>query len=260
MSGYWDAIGRAALGQAGTAVPRPRSIFESDATDPSLAGFDEGESETDAEPSPVAPVSNPVVPASTVTALQGSDRQVQPVVAVPLEDSTDDDQQAADNSSAQPHLAEPQIPALPRASEPKPEDPKTLRIVERLEIHRLETSPLVTEVRLASAEADRGPEASSQPVVVPANPEGREGSALAEPEQRNESIEPRVTVAAEPIDVVADLPAPAQELPPLVIEIDRIDIRIESQTAAIPAASRRRETATVPSLHEYLEQQGGASR
>jgi hypothetical protein len=121
---------------------------------------------------------------------------------------------------------------------------------------------------------------------IHAIPEPGSASSVAQPIDRDESkhlaearepAEPAPTAAAaQPfpndattaiaIPTTADLPAPIErreapvQLAPLVIEIERIDIRLvpEQPPPAPIRATRRADSTDVPSLNDYLARRSGA--
>jgi hypothetical protein len=144
---------------------------------------------------------------------------------------------------------------------PEPREQTVLRTVERLELRRVETSDLVT-VAVPTSKPEERPSSTpraSVPLPVPAATEPEDD--FQSPDQ--DAVDVPVALAAEPRVVVSEpthLPAPAQE-PALVIEIDRIDIRIEPERAAPPAPPRRRpDPGTMPSLSEYLARRSESPR
>jgi hypothetical protein len=123
----------------------------------------------------------------------------------------------------------------------------THRLVESLEISR--TAEHLVEVPVPAPPLL--PAAESRRLEAP-RPAESAGAVPAAPDVP-------ISVVAEP-RVAAAVVQPAAPAPPLVIEIDRIDIRIESPVAAPPPPTRRRDTAAAPALGEYLERRSGASR
>ena len=128
---------------------------------------------------------------------------------------------------------------------------------------RIETIHTIAEP--APRESQRAePAALPAPVVaMPTAPAADDRRDTAEGTVRDDVASPMPLVAvAEPSHAIAELPAPeaAHEVQPLVIEIDRIDIRIESETPVVPVIPRRRERETVPSLDDYLQRRSEGRR
>jgi hypothetical protein len=136
--------------------------------------------------------------------------------------------------------------------------------IERLETQRVERFERVdvslVPVRAApeGARVDHDREAREEPTP-------REAAAAARPAR--EAIEsPAMNVVALPL---ASAPVQASHAPrageaaprPLVVEIDRIDIRIEAERPApAPRASRSRDEGPAPSLDAYLARRTEGSR
>ncbi len=128
-------------------------------------------------------------------------------------------------------------------------------------MHRIERETLVREA------APPGVEPAGE--QARADDSGESAGSLATPPEAAVPLVARAGDAQQPavavaIPVVASAPAeeraaPTRELPPLVIEIDRIDVRIEPEpVVAQPARSARRADSTVPSLADYLARRSGA--
>jgi hypothetical protein len=138
--------------------------------------------------------------------------------------------------------------AVPVAAAPK-------ETVRQVEIHRNEstrTNVQVIENRQPPGEPAEALSTTPAPQIVPVQQSSRD-------EPSRVVAEPPAIVVAEPISGAAlpDRPAPAPEMPPLVIEIGRIDIRIESETAPHPPAAKRRDPAPAISLDDFLARRGG---
>jgi hypothetical protein len=262
MSGYWDAVARAALDLPAAATPRPRSRFEPDAAEPAVEALELEEEGTDA--TTMAPghraeaAAGPASAAPVEVHHQTSDRTAETVRAEPVPIPArpgplpTPDREAGTKPSTGPAAAV-STPGTP---------PPTLRevhYVDRVEVHRVERTQTVVEPGARPA-----PEAR-EPVEG-----GPEQPVAASPWEAPQPIEaPVASEAASPIVAVAEPVAPppasldragVQEPAPLVIEIDRIDIRIEPGTIAPVAAAAmpRRPEASVPSLSDYLARRSEA--
>lgn len=265
MSGFWEAIGRAALGRPGAATPRPRSIYEPEV---SRARADEIEAtDDDANGAAGAPGAE-----RTAAPARAPSRAKPPSRAEPASDLADrpvpasEEEEAEVPAAGEPSPAESRAaaqasPLPPRAERRSEGEPAVTSVVERVEVHRLES----TEI-LARTIASTRPEESRSltlaappaPPAVGASPEP-DDEVEAAPRDRDESA---LAVVAKPPVAVAEpassRPEPVE--PPLVIEIDHIDIRIEPERVAPVTPARRRDTGTAPPLSDYLERYGAASR
>ena len=256
MSNYWDAVGRVARGLPGSAEPRPRSIFESDAPFVASDGLDAIEQEVDAPPLPTAAVrsvqrgSAPAPdPAAAEPPIPPADmsRSPAPLPAHPRDAGKQPDSRA--------HGAEPDRPAstLERVAPPPAPEPTPATRVEVRHIDTTQTTLRLIETRAQSAEPEPVAPSMTAQAVPARHDDRREQPAAAI------AIEPPPVVVAEP---VAAVPAPirqepAPEPPALVIEIGRIDIRIASDSAAPPVARKRQDSAPTPSLDDYLTRRRG---
>jgi hypothetical protein len=260
VSGFWDAIGRAALGLPGTAEPRPRSIYEPDAvsspgeeTEPLDLEADGGWTAPPIDP-PAGPPPPPPAPAD---ARRSEERTMPDLLA---EEAVDGEEELSDRSSVEARSIHPPEADIESAEKP-PELPgiQMAPAVERIEVTRVETARVVTQSTLLTRESHPSPPAENAalpPGLVDAETEEREQAS----EERYEDLP--LAVVAEPQVAEPEplpLPALAQE-PPLVIEIDRIDIRIEPEQVVLPAPKPRREAPAVPSLADYLARRSEASR
>ena len=259
MGGYWDALSRAALGEPGSAAPRPRSLFETDdpfTESPVLESFDDE-------------VNSPLPgPAQTSQAAVPGDAA--PGSAAPAETAADvDEDDAADQETAGTGASDLPAAVLAQAApsavaEPPPVAPAVASRVERIEVHRHETVQRVdppTAPSVAAREVpmqavnEAGQAFSATPPASPAPARDVE-TVSAAPED-----EP-LAVVAQPL---ATEPQPERhsavvEPRPLVIEIDRIEIRIEHEPGAPAATPRPRVSAVVPSLDEYLARRSQGTR
>ena len=256
MSSYWDALIRTATGAPGSAAPRPRALFEADAgRDAAPDGFETMDEELEAPAPSAAP--SPVRRSQTTATAADADqpparrlaRQAEP--NLPLEARAE--APSPEHSAVRAEAAATVPPAeaaraSPPAATPPPETP---RLVERLETLR------------TVVEADARP--ASRDTILETETIHHAGPAVLEaPVPDQPRAEPVVAVAAEPMDLPAapesrpasaDAPAPQ----PLVIEIDRIEVRIVADSAAIAPAPRRRDTGAAPALNDWLTRRGGAN-
>lgn len=257
MSSYWDALIRTATGAAGSADPRPRALFEADAGLDSVSpdGFDVIDEEIEAPASlpgpartqrplladrgPGAEVPSAAVTAGKANPVPPSELRVEPPAA---QERARPDEPASTAIPAE--VAQSSAPAAASPAEP-------LRLVDRLETLR-------TLVEVAEPVAP-GEAVLRTETILSAEPAAVEAAV---PHQL--SAEPHAAVAAEPVDLhvgpesgPAPMEAPARA--PLVIEIDRIEVRIVSEAAAVAPTPRRRETQTAPSLNDWLSRRGGAA-
>lgn len=256
MSGYWDALGRAALGLPGAAMPRPRTLFELDHRPVNtLAAMEE-----EAAPDPPA-ISNSGATSHVAT------EEARHSVVHESRDRTEEEAPPYAKAWPGEELDDKVFtfapPHEPREAAAYPLAPASSAIhVERVETLRVE--------RLERIDAAPAP-AITPPVSSL--------SAIATPPPRAEPSEPAVAAAGEkpvathnvtrPIEVTAqvraDTPAPpaaaaAAAPPPLVIEIERIEIRLDHDRAAPIDAPRRAAVSAVPSLDDYLARRGQGSR
>jgi hypothetical protein len=259
MSGYWDAVSRAALGLLGSAKPRPRSIYELDEPLAAPAGFEAVEQEVDAAPvgATLAPAAHPALLSQPVTG--------QPTHA-PRETQTPDPQPAQIVSATHERLeTRIEVPVSPTDSSESDDDhgervsPPPPQTIARLDVHRIETTRTIIE-HVEARQSRRVEAAASEPLAqetaVPRETRAEPAAAAA--------IQPLSVIAAEPISPAPERQEPGREPappPPLVIEIGRIDIRIASETTAPPAAAPvRRDSGAVPSLSDYLVRRSEAKR
>ena len=252
MSGFWDAVGRAALGRPGTATPRPRSIYEPEALGPTVNDLD-----ALAEDADVVAMASPRVMAPIATRAQSDEP---PSGAEPATEDAEPAVEAAGEmvSRAAPAVSElPSQPtrAVPRQpvtfdSEPQAKVRSNTITVERVDARYIESTELVTRSIASPWNQEAPVRARPASATELADPSKTDAEALP-----THHVESPVAVVAEPQMVVPQLPPvpPLPVEPPLVIEIDRIDIRIEPERVASPAPlERRRELGTAPSLSEYL--------
>jgi ribonuclease E len=258
MSDYWDAVSRAALGLPGSAKPRPRSIYETDEQLAAQAGFEAVEQEVDAVPVGATPA-----PAADATPLS-QPAAAQPARA-PRETPAPDPQPAQIVSATHERLeTRIEVPVSSIDSSASLDDraervsPPPAQAVARLDVHRIETTRTIVE-QVEACEPGGVEVAASEPLAqeTAAPRETRAGPAAAA------AIEPPSVIVAEPIAPAPERQQPGHEPPPppLVIEIGRIDIRIASEAAALPApAPVRRDSGAVPSLSEYLVRRSEAKQ
>ncbi|WP_227243332.1 hypothetical protein [Paraburkholderia caribensis] len=261
MTGFWEAVDRAALGQPGAASPRPRSLFEMD--DSPGEGLDALYIETDAHarrdiaepprtasaPRAAAPAAPPIERAQTVDVPREHDagstvsREVEPVAG-----------QTNGPAASAPGVASAAMPnAVPPLIAPY--------ALERVEVHRSEVlqgvdatlAPHAAEPRNAP---DLAPVPQSTARPAQATPIALTIAPLREDEPMPVNARP-LAPPPEPAGVAAEAATPAQ---PLVIQIDRIEVRIEPQHAATSPAPRERDMTPAVSLDEYLGRQAAGER
>lgn len=257
MSGYWDAVERAALGLAGSAEPRPLSLFEFDPALPEQPDPEVVEQNPDARRPPSAPAAHPapaVEPSASDTA-EADAAADRPIPAMPRDEmrTVADARIAAPPAQPQPVVSDdgdrraPPMPPVEQAT--------------RVEVHHIETSQVIVEARERQSPAI-GPDDPLPEMALPATPPDQSpGPAAIETALSQMAIERPPVVPAEP---VAAAPEPAQraaapELAPLVIEIGRIDIRIATEAPA-PIPMRPRASSTALSLNDYLDLRSKAER
>jgi hypothetical protein len=263
MSSYWDAVARAALGLAGTAEPRPRSIFESDNR---RLAFDDADRLDDA--SMTSGVSTDISGALT--------RAAMPVMETPpngdgltsafAPEIQPDERLEVPPSAASQHRTSEATPpdALPPPRDPDVREVRTERVLERVEVTRFETIHTIAEPALRAIRREESATPPAPAVALPTHvvADDRREEASASLHENAASPTP-IVVVAEPSRAISEPPAlaaAAHEAPPLVIEIDHIDIRIESATPVAPAAPRRREREAAPSLDDYLQRRSEGRR
>ena len=255
MSGFWDAVERAALGLPGGAEPRSRSMFEDD--DPTLA-LEEVESPPDdslrqepAAAQTLVPHLVPVAPGIDRSAASSElrvDRVAESVGAPELARAATIEHLLVRAQDAPPERASIELPA--RKEEPSP--PLLRRALELSDPespHR-DAEPLQRAER--PHPQDRVDEATPPAPIEPRTAVSQTRASdvqLAEAEPvlpRGPVIEP-FAFAMPPPELHADAPQP-----PLVIEIDRIEIRVESDRPPERSSTRRSERPAPPSLDLYL--------
>ena len=261
MSDYWDAVGHAALGRSGTATPRPRSIFEPDVTTAPIDDIEATAEVLATEPSPPATVASvatprvarPDIPPDT-RILDAEPARVRDAEAeaTPVERSRDE--------SRRDEPAEPTPSASPRLST---DARTTATVVERVEVNRTESTKVVLQAQAPSSTppTDEPPRTAAGPIAL--RELGEPAATGNEIEERHEAdVAAPIAVAAEPRIVVTEPvgAAPEGTEPALVIEIDRIEIRIESEHVAPVVAPRRRAAQAAPSLSDYLARYGEQTR
>jgi hypothetical protein len=255
MSSYWDAVTRTALGLAGTAVPRPRSIFESD--NHRLAGDDAARPDDGGDASG-GPAGMPAAPARDARPVMAAPPNVDVLTAPVAPAIQNDERPEAEPSDASPRRASDagSIEVSPAMPDANAHVVRIERVVERVEVQRLETIHTIAEPAQHESPGEE-PAAPRAPVLalpVTVGADDRRETAGATADEDAASPAP-IVVVAEPNRAITEPPAPAaaREVQPLVIEIDHIDIRIESETPVATAVPRRRERETVPSLDDYLQ-------
>jgi len=250
MSGYFAAFERAVRGTAGDARPRPVSLFEDGAEDD--AAIAETEQEIDAAPRGEAAATAPVIGTDksltlSVTAVAapetGETLRRQPGATTPPAISTEmrvPEQPVQSVSEERFASATVPIPAQP-AAVPAAASPAIERTIEHQHHHHHETAAAHT------VERQHDPAASSTTI-------------------EHVSIVQRVE--ARPLstrdEVVATLPQQLeqpvsrnQSAEPLVIEIGRIEVRLESEAPPAVRIERPRQPRAEPSLGDFLSRSGG---
>lgn len=262
MSGYFDAVERAVHGLPGDAEPRRTSRFEGleedgleileaeTAAAPPVAEAPERRRAADATPAPVADS-----PRAAGERVEGDPaRPVAASIASPIEPRTEAPAGVAASGAAAPVREE--RPSSPPAAEPSSRAPREPRR------EQAEPAPVRTvehhhrsEILIAAA---------------PAEPEPADAASVA-------AVQPDSAAAPEALAVVAQ-PAPLPPAPPepeagpeehrsqppeapfAVVQIDRIEIRLEAESAP-PAPVRARATPPpVVSLDSYLAGREGRGR
>lgn len=255
MSGYWKALGRAALGTLGRAEPVPHSIHEPD--EPGEAGFEIEDEER------LTPASTPAEEPQARADIRPEPSLAERPRQAPARTAPADEGDEQDASHVFEHAAAPALTPAAAANEELGTSPpfvsRLLTVTER-EVHRIER-------REIGVEAVPGP---AMPVPLPSPPEySRFGSEEApEPVIKHSAgvvTELPPAVAAEPLSPAAAEAVQQGSLSsepqlPLIVEIDRIEVRILSENPAPAPVSSRRETAAAPSLADYLAQCTGSGR
>ena len=259
MSSYWDALARAALDLPATAGPRPRSRFEPDRSEVDVADAEladepfgglapapSGPPQAPIQPSAALPVEVPGPPIDRTFGVQHAEQRPIPGTPQPAE-------VAALVVSAQPVVTATTTPA----PEVPPPLPATAQPIQRVEVHH-------TEAEASVAAAVPAPGAAG--TDVPAEPTGpRDDRPPAPPRAETQSPDEETAPANPPVPIVTvaeplvQAPAPVEhspsgEPPPLVIEIERVDIKIEHEAAPATSVPPRRpiDSGAVPSLSDYL--------
>jgi hypothetical protein len=254
MSDYWDAVSRVARGAPGSAAPRQRSVFEGGGMVEQVDELDVTASDATpaTESAPAPDVAQQIGLPATITTSKAERTETASSPLVPAQQSS---------TPAEIRLVERarDVEQHPPAGTPeRMTSPAPLEVATRVEVQRIESERTLRVVEsrppeIAFVEPPPAPGASAVPTVmlapVPAQPVKVDESPPA-------AVEPSVVVVAEPVAVPpADRPLPAPE-PPLVIEIGRIDIRIESATPPPPGQPRRSEVKPVHSLDDFLMRRG----
>lgn len=258
MSDYWDALHRAASGVPRTAEPSRHAAFEPDAFAAADEGFEAIDEEIEAlrpPPSPQAtarltpqPPWEPALASSSRPTAALGDRGAPP--AGPAEVSVTAERPGPEQvpPSQTPAVGPMGVsPALSSEGEgARREPPPAIQRIETLRTMLEAEAPPAANVQAPAATSDPAPIASSAEPGVFAMvgvEVARAPFTEAEPVQRP---------ASEPFAPTASAPAP------LVIEIDRIEVRIVSEPASPPLVSRHREPAQgAPNLADYLARRSG---
>jgi hypothetical protein len=261
VSGFWDAVGRAALGLSATATPRPRSIYEPEAPDSTIDDLIVTNEDAEVSPGTPASLMAPTPAAPTAQAARASDGPANDARSASPHDEREDSGGMVEPSSMEPRAQERASPIVPAREGRADAVPTVSPTVERIEVHRFETTHVVTK-SIASEQLNVEP----SPATSASTP-SRDVSDALESEGHIDSADeghadvPQSLVAESHIVVTDPAPAASDRLEPsLLIEIDRIDIRIESERVAQPVPERRRDTGTVPSLRDYLARYAEAPR
>lgn len=262
MSGYWDAVARTALGLAGTAVPRPRSIFESDHR--RLAAGDAGLLD-DTGVTPSVPADMPGAPARDASPVVAAPPNVDPLTSPVGPEIQTDERLEAYSPAASPRGASDarSTEASPTRRDAGAREVRTERVVERVEVQRFETIHTIAEPAPRANQREEPAVPPAAAVAMPATLAADDRREKASTTSGEDTASPTPLVAvAEPSRVISEpaVPVAAHEASPLVIEIDHIDIRIESATPVAPALPRRREREAVPSLDDYLQRRSEGRR
>ncbi|OLL27501.1 hypothetical protein BTH42_32165 [Burkholderia sp. SRS-W-2-2016] len=261
MSGFWEAVDRAALGQPGAAAPRPRSLFEVDDARPD--GLDVFDVETEAPPPRT--LGESFQPASALPVPPRMERETtadapRTAAAFVPREQTDDAQRPSENGTGRPaSVTATAIAPLPAAVAPRAAPP----VIERVQLHRSEVRdgvdatllPRITEPRdtphTLPATEPTDSAAHAPPVIVKIDPP-RDHEPIPVHAQ---PVSP--PPSSGPVRAVAEASAVPQ---PLVIEIDRIEIRIEPQHTPAAPAPRASNPAPAVSLDEYLTRHGAGGQ
>jgi len=261
MSGYWDAVTRAALDLPAPAGPRPRSLFEPDGMAGASDELESGGEVFEQPRSGVSPAARPETAPPPPAVVEGAARaaatstgeirmQAGPPAATRPADAEDAGAVAERHMTALPvePVAKPSPTVVGRPPAPERIERTEVHLVERTEtVREVVAEPRVTvvESRLAPPEgaatlADQFPAPGDRQAAVPAAP----SVVVAEP----------AMPAAPPVDRRAAVEAP----PPFVIEIERVDIRIEHEHQAAPVrpGPQPADVGSVPSLNDYLARRG----
>lgn len=254
MSDYWDAVSRVVCGASGSAEPRQRSVFEAgglvDQVDELDVTASDATPAAELVPAPDV-VRQPELPATITTSRTGRTETASSLLVPAKQSSAPAETRLVERARD----VEQHPPAGTREQVTSPAPPEVATRVEVLRIESERTVRLVESCPLTiePGETPAAPSASAEPAAVLA-------PVPAQPVKADESpsvaVEPSVVIVAEPVAAPpADRPLPAPE-PPLVIEIGRIDIRIESATPPPLGQPRRSEAKPVHSLDDFLMQRG----
>lgn len=256
MSGYFDALARAAQGLPGSAASRPRARFE----DGELVEIDNEVPALAAPETVVEQVEGrPVPPAAAETVAAPT-----PPAAPPATVEAGPELAEAGAAETPPGASETRLERdIVKSAPEAPVQPRD-RLVEIREHHEIEhfseTDRLIernTELPPPTPYAPSKPWAVSTADV---------GVVMVEPATPSQPPEPALVMQGVAVPLDAPLPeaaapvAPTADKAPLLIEIDHIDIRIVNSSPVSAATPRRRETAPVESLADYLRHRSGPPR
>ena len=262
MSTFWDAVGRAALGLPGTAAPRARSMFEPDSPTALLdlePPLEDAETTANTPPAAEFPAAPAIEPTPAIRAnepvrqgwsAEGSDGEEEQDPRAPTESSN----VAAGLNQAGPAVAS----SDERVTVPLP----PLVTAERPERLHLETTLVVSEI-IREPDARDVPSARVAAAPPPDTDRAEPSDAdqqVAADDDEPEAVRP-VALVAEPHAVAVEPPplSPAPpEQPPLIVEIEHIEITIESERIAAPPPPARTARTAMPSLSDYLTGRTGS--
>jgi hypothetical protein len=267
MSGYWDAIDREARALPAVAQPRPRSIFEGDASAADDAApfvlFAEVDTETApasepaetrtpesaarqslSEPSAASPPSGEARPQAPIVALPPAAPSQQPVIGPAPAPATTD----AGALASQP--AQPRRPTSPEQES----RPGQLTVPPTAETR----TPVLAQAVERAAESEL-PTPAPRDAEHPEPPPPVGVAAQAMPE--TVVAQPIVAAPRDAAEAPAESADPALHEPSLTIEIGEIHIRIAAEhEVASPVLLRPARAPAAPPLDSFLQRSGEARR
>jgi hypothetical protein len=264
MSGYWDAIDREARALPAAAQPRPRSLFEGDASG------DDGEpfailAEVDTEPAPAA------APVETRTQAPAPNAVAEPLAASPAASETRSETlpvvaQPAATPPEQPGMALPALPTASDASAPamqsaQPPAPPEANLRRAQPVLHVTETPASAPPRLIERVAEPVPPAAAQQGAEPAAEAPLPVTVSAQALPEAVVAQPIAPAPAEAHEAPFESAEPAPHEPSLTIEIGEIHIRIAPEHDAAPAVVLRpaRARAAAP-LDSFLRRSGEGRR